>query len=266
VAGVTIPAEPQRIVSASATHTEVLYSLGAGDRIVAVDRFSNYPADAATKGTIDSFNINVEAVAGFDPDLVILAYDPGDVADGLAGLGIPTLLFPSAPATLEDAYAEWAAVGAAIGAGEEAEDLISGVKSDIDEIVAGVPRGGDRPTYYHELGEDLYTITSDTFVGSLYALVGMENVADAADGAGSGYPQMSAEYLLEADPDFIFLADTVCCGQTAETLSARPGWDALSAVQSGRVVELDDDVASRWGPRVVEFLESITSAVYAAAA
>jgi len=263
VAGVTIPARPERIVSASATHTEILYALGAGDRIAAVDLFSDHPQEAADKEKVDSFNVNVEALAAFDPDLVILAYDPGDVAAGLGRLGIPTLLFPTAPATLEEAFAEWEIVGEAIDAGEEAEALVSGVREEMDEIVSTVPEtGGDPLTYYHELGGDLFTVTSDTFAGHLYSLIGLENVADAAAGAVDGYVQLSPEYLLEADPDLVFLADTVCCGQSAETVAARPGWDTLSAVETGRVIELDDDVASRWGPRVVEFLETITGAAY----
>jgi iron complex transport system substrate-binding protein len=266
VLGVTIPARPVRIVSASATHTEILYALGAGDRIVAVDMFSNHPAAALGKEIIDAFNINVESVAAFDPDLVILSYDPGDVAAGLATLGIPTVLFPTAPTTLEDAYAEMMVVGAVIGADEEAAGLVQGIRDGIDEIVSNIEVGeGDAPTYYHELGPDLYSVTSSTFIGTLYALLGMQNIADPADDAGFGFPQLSMEYILTEDPDFIFLADTVCCGQTAETLVERPGWETLSAIRGGRVVELDDDLASRWGPRIVEFIETVAAAVYAPA-
>lgn len=265
VMGVTIPASPERIVSASATHTEILYALGAGERIVAVDLFSNYPAATADKDRIDSFNLNVEAVAAFDPDLVILSFDPGGAVDGLAALGIPALLFPTAPATLEGAYAEWAAVGAAVGADDEAAALVDEARADVDAALAGIPAGGAPPTYYHELGPELYSITSSTFIGSIYALAGMTNIADPADDAGFGYPQLSAEYLLEADPDFVFLADSVCCGQDAATVAERPGWDTLGAVRNGRVVALDDDVASRWGPRIVEFLETVVAAVYAPA-
>ena len=265
VLGTTIPSPPQRILSASATHTEILYALGAGDRIVAVDLFSDYPAAAAEKEQIDAFNLNVEAVAAFDPDLVILSFDPGDAVAGLEALGIPTLLFPTAPATLEDAYAEWAAVGAAVGADPEAAELISAAEAEIEAMLARIPNGGTSPTYYHELGEDLYSITSETFIGSIYALAGLQNVADPADDAGFGYPQLSAEYLLTADPDFIFLADTVCCGQSVATLAARPGWETLTAVATGRVVELDDSLASRWGPRITEFLELVVSSVYAPA-
>ena len=94
----------------------------------------------------------------------------------------------------------------------------------------------------------------------MYGLFGLANVADPADADGSawGYPQLSDEYLVDADPDVIFLADTLCCAQSAETVAARPGWDQLTAVQTGRVVELSDDIASRWGPRLVDFIAAIS--------
>jgi iron complex transport system substrate-binding protein len=153
------------------------------------------------------------------------------------------------------------AVGAATGHTVEAAGLVEGITGDVAAIVAAVP-DGDPVTYYHELDGSLFTVTSATFVGNLYSLLGMENVADPADEDGYGYPQLSAEYLLDVDPDVILLADTICCGESAATVAARPGWDRLSAVQGGRVVELDDDVASRWGPRVVEFLETVAASVY----
>jgi len=266
VLGVTIPAEPRRIVSASATHTEMIFALGEGDRIIAVDLFSDFPAETAGMEKIDAFNLNVEAVAAFDPDLVILSFDPGDAVAGLGELGIPTILFPSAPATLQDAYEEMRVVGAAIGADAAADGLVESIEDDVSNLLSRIPAvEGDPPTFYHELGEDLYSITSSTFIGTIYALTGMQNIADPADDAGFGYPQLSAEYILTADPDFIFLADTVCCGQSAATLAERPGWETLSAVQNGRVIELDDSIASRWGPRIVEFLRIVTTAVYAEA-
>ncbi|MCJ7725894.1 MAG: ABC transporter substrate-binding protein [Acidimicrobiia bacterium] len=266
VLGSIIPAEPQRIVSASATHTEMVYALGGGDRVIAVDLFSDYPAETAGLPQIDAFNLNIEAVAALDPDLVILSFDPGDAVEGLGRLGIPVLLFPTAPATLQDAYAEMLVVGAAIGADDEAARLVDSLEREVADLIDRIPMdGGTPPTYYHELGEDLYSITANTFIGSIYALVGLQNIADPADDAGFGYPQLSAEYILEADPDFIFLADTVCCGQSAATLAERPGWDTLGAVRNGRVIELDDSVSSRWGPRIVDFLRIVTTAVYAEA-
>jgi iron complex transport system substrate-binding protein len=104
-------------------------------------------------------------------------------------------------------------------------------------------------------------VTSATFIGQVYDLLGLVNIADAADQEGAGYIQLSEEYLIEADPDLIFLADTRCCSQSAATVAERPGWNTMQAVVTGAIVELDDDVASRWGPRIVDFLQAVGVAV-----
>ncbi|MFQ5947507.1 MAG: ABC transporter substrate-binding protein [Acidimicrobiia bacterium] len=261
VGGVTIPARPERIVSLSATHTEMLYAVGAGPEVVATDLFSNFPPDAEQTEKVDSFNLSVEAVAALEPDLVILAFDPGEVVAGLELLGIPALLFDAA-ATLEDAYIQMEEVGAASGHAAEAAQLVATLQREIDAIVSQIQRPVPAFTYYHELDQTLFTATSSTFIGELYGLLGMENVADPADEDGFGFPQLSAEFLIDADPDFVFLADTKCCGQTGETFAARPSFGVLSAVQNGRVIELDDDIASRWGPRVGQLLRMVAGAVY----
>ena len=262
VAGTLIPAAPQRIVSASASHTEILYALGAGERVVATDQFSNFPPEAGATPKLDAFNLGVESVAALGPDLVVLSYDPGDLRAGLAALGIPTLLF-APPLTLEDAYGQMRSLGAATGLEAEAETLVAAIGGEVERFVSAGPAGDGPLTYYYELDPTLYSLTSGTFVGGIFALLGMENIADPADGADTGYPQLSAEFILAADPDFIFLADTVCCGQSAETVAARPGWAGLQAVAGGRVVPLDDDVASRWGPRLVDLLAVVAGAVLA---
>jgi iron complex transport system substrate-binding protein len=257
------PAEgaPERIVSIAPVATEMLFAIGAGDQVVAVDSLSTYPEEAPVT-ELGAFEPNVEAIAGYEPDLVVLSFDPGDVVAGLEALDIETLLLPTA-VSLEETYAQIEQLGEVTGRTEQAAAEVERIRTALEELAASVPERDDALTYYHEVDDTLYTVTSQTFIGEIYALAGMENVADPADpdGAAGGYPQLSAEYLVDADPDLIFLADTVCCGQTAETVAARPGWDALSAVQAGRIIELDDDIASRWGPRVVDFLEAIVAAM-----
>ena len=254
---------PERIVSIAPVATEMLFAIGAGDQVVAVDSLSTYPAEAPVT-ELGAFEPNVEAIAAYEPDLVVLSFDPGDVVAGLEALDIETLLLPTA-ASLEDTYAQLEQLGEVTGRTEDAAAEVERIRAALEELAASVPERDDPLTYYHEVDDTLYTVTSQTFIGEIYALAGLENVADPADpdGAAGGYPQLSAEFLVDADPDLIFLADTVCCGQTAETVAARPGWDALSAVQAGRIIELDDDIASRWGPRVVDFLEAIVAAVTA---
>jgi len=256
---VTIEKRPERIVSLSSTATEILFAIEAGDQVEAVDDQSNYPTEAP-KSDLSGFQPNVEAIAARDPDLVIYHFDPGDLADSLEKLGIPAIMQPAA-VQLENTYQQITDLGRATGNREAAEDLVESMKKEIAEVLETVPKFDDPPTYYHELEQTYFTLTSKTFAGEIYSLLGLENIADAADTDGSGYPQLSAEYIIDADPDFIFLANTKCCAQSGETVAQRPGWGSMKAVTGDRVVELDDDIASRWGPRVVDFLKAAAEAV-----
>lgn len=257
---VIIDSRPERIVSLSPTATEMLFAIGAGEQVVAVDLFSYYPPEAPVTD-LSGFEPNVEAVVGFGPDLVVMSFDPGDVVAGLEAAGVTALVLPTA-ATLDDTYTQIEQLGAATGRIGDAAALVGRMQADIEELAASVPERDEPLTYYHELDDTLFSVTSQTFIGEIYALAGLQNIADAADPEGEafGFPQLSAEYLVSADPDLIFLADTKCCGQSAETLSQRPGFNQLTAVAEGRVIELDDDIASRWGPRIVDFFRTIVEA------
>lgn len=255
---VTIDTRPERIISLSPTTTEMLFAVGAGGQVVAVDDNSNYPPEAPTTD-LSGFEPNVEAVAEFDPDLVVLSNDVNDIVKSLEALDIPVILHPAAE-TLDDTYTQIEQIGAATGHVAEAAELVASVRSEIQELAASVPEFEESPTYYHELDQTFFSVTSDTFIGQIYSLAGLENVADKAKGGGP-YPQLSAEFIIDADPDVIFLADTKCCGVTAEKVAERPGWDRITAVKTGAVVELDDDIASRWGPRVVDFLRVVVAEV-----
>jgi iron complex transport system substrate-binding protein len=135
------------------------------------------------------------------------------------------------------------------------------MRDRIDRIVKAARETASRLSVYHELTPDLYSATSRTFVGQVYRALGLRNIADAADSTGSGYPQLSAEYVVAANPDVIVLADTVCCGQSPATVAQRPGWSRISAVRTGSIVRMDDSIASRWGPRLVNFFRALSSAL-----
>jgi iron complex transport system substrate-binding protein len=256
---VTIDERPERIVSLSATATEMLFAIGAGEKVVAVDDQSNYPPEAPTTD-LSGLEPNVEAIAKFRPDLVVISDEPGGLEKSLTALDIPVILAPAAQ-RLDDTYAQIEQLGDATGNAGEATEVVASMQSEIDELVESVPEFEKPPTYYHELDQSYFSVTSETFIGQAYSKAGLENIADEAKGAGSQYPQLSAEFIISADPDFIFLADTKCCGQSAETIARRPGWDQITAVRSGAVVELDDDIASRWGPRIVDFIRIVVEAV-----
>lgn len=257
----TTPGElPSRIVSLSPTATEMVFAIGAGDLVVAVDDMSNFPEEAlAVQTDLSGYTPNVEAIAAYEPDLVLVDGSMPDLQPQLEALGITVWAGPAA-VTFDDTYAEIEQLGAATGHVADAAALVAQMQSDIDAAVASVPALSQPPTYYHELDPTLYTVTSDTFIGDVYGLFGMRNIADATE-SDTTYPQLSPEFVISQSPDLIFLADSKCCDATPETVAAREGWDAISAVATGLVIPLDDDIASRWGPRVVDLVQSIAAAV-----
>ena len=254
---VTLPAQPSKIVSLSPTATEVLFAIGAGAQVTAVDDQSSFPTDAP-KTKLSGFQPNAEAVAGYSPDLVVLSNDANGVVASLTKLGVPTLVLPAA-ATLDEAYAQWQTLGAATGHADDADKLVTTTKETIAAAVASVPPAAKGQKVYHELDNTFYSATSKTFIGSIYALFGLTNIADGAKDASGGYPQLSAEYVVKQSPDLIVLADTKCCQQSAATLAKRPGFAAVPAVKNGHVVEADDDIVSRWGPRIGDFAKTVAA-------
>jgi len=250
-----------KIVSLSSTATEMLYAIGAGDQVVAVDQFSDFPAEALRKPhDLDGNQPSAEAIAKLEPDLVVLSYDANGIVAQLTSLNIPTWIGDAA-ATFDDVYAQIEQLGAATGHVADAAGVVAKMQADIAAAVAAVPAGTKGLTYYHELDDTYYSVTSHTFLGAVYSLFGLTNIADAGP-AGNDYPQLSSEFIVQQDPALIFLADTKCCGQSAQTVAARPGWGAITAVKDGAgVVAMNDDIASRWGPRIVDYIKAVSAAL-----
>jgi len=251
---------PKAIISLSPTHTEILFAIGAGDQIIAIDDQSNYPAEALEKQhDLSGFDPNVEAIAALKPDLVVIGNDFKGLAAQLEPLGIKTWVSP-APTSFDEVYAQIEQLGAVTGHVAESAGLVATMQTDIADAVAAAPRPATSASYYHELDPTLYTVSSNTFIGQVYSLFGLSNIADGVE-KGNDYPQLSAEYVVSANPQLIFLADAKAYDLTAESVSARPGWDQIAAVQNGQVIVIDDDIASRWGPRVVDFVQAVSAAL-----
>jgi len=246
---------PPRIVSLSPTVTEDLFAIGAGKQVVAVDNQSNYPKRAPLT-SLSGYDPNVEAIADYHPDLVLISYNPSNFASQLRKLGIK-VKFVAAADNLKQAYGEILGLGRLTGHERGASAVVRSMRRHLAAIVASVPKTRRHATVYHELDPTYYSATSQTFIGSVYKLFGFRDIADAAGGAGGGYPQLSGEYIVAKDPKIIVLADTRCCGQDYATVADRPGWSSISAVQHHRVVQANDDVASRWGPRIVQFARTV---------
>ena len=246
---------PHRIVSLSPTITEDLFAIGAGKQVIAVDEDSNYPR-RAPRTKLSGFTPNVEAIAKYHPDLVFISYDPGNFASQLRKLGIKVVDEPAVN-DIGHAYKEILGLGRLTGHVKGAKAVVNSMRTHLAAIVQTVPKSRRHLRVYHELDPTYYSATSKTFIGSIYKLFGFKDIADAADTTGGGYPQLSAEYIIAQNPQIIVLADTKCCQQTEATVAARPGWSTITAVRRGRVVGIDDDVASRWGPRIVQFARAV---------
>ena len=258
------PAAPAvRIISLSPTATESLFAIGAGQQVVAVDDQSSFPA-AAPRTKLSGLQSSAEAIVVHDPDLVIIQFDPGGLVKALGKVGVKVLVQPSAT-TLAQAYSQIAELGAVTGRQAQAARVVAAMKSGISTAVAGARSRIAGLTVYYELDSTYYSATSKTFIGQLLRLLGVRNVADAADAKGTGYPQLSAEYLVSTNPHAIVLADGKCCRQNAATVAARAGWQGIAAVQRKAVIVVDDDIASRWGPRTVALVRTLAERLAAVA-
>ena len=261
VGDLTLTTQPMRIISLSPTATEMLYAIGAGAQVVAVDDYSNFPAEAVALGTaLSGYEPNVEAIAGYTPDLVIVAYDAGGIVDQLKSLSIPVFM-AAAATSLEDVYSQIEQLGALTGNLENAVQLSGQMQTDIAAAVAEVQLPTTPITYFHELDNTLYSATSNTFIGQVYGLFGLKNIADGVID-GNDYPQLSAEVIVKANPDIIFISHS----ETPEVVAARDGWGRLKAVTNNQVIALPADIPSRWGPRIVEFVKVIRDAIALVAA
>lgn len=252
---VTLDKQPTRIVSLSPSATESLFAIGAGPQVVAADEYSTYPANAP-KTDLSGFEPNVEAISGYKPDLVVMSNDTGGTAAALEKLGVPVLLSP-APTTLDQGYDELAVLGQATGHADETAQVVRTMRDDIATALAKAPNKPVR--IYHELDSQYHSASSHSFLGSIYKEMGATNIADAADKDKTGYPQLTEEAVVKADPQLMVITDQV--DYTADDVKKRPGWADVAAVKNGNVVTVDADIASRWGPRLPQLVEKIADAM-----
>ncbi len=254
---------PTRIVSLSPTATEILYAIGAGKQVVAVDDDSNYPKSGLPTTRFNAFSPNVEQLIAMSPQLVVVSYNPSNLEAQLAAAGIP-VMEQDAPANYGGTLQQITYLGDATGHYAHSLRVAKADRADILKDIAKIPAHHRAASIYYELSPPpyIYAAASDTFVGQLLKSLGVTNIADPASNASNGgYPSLTDEYVISASPKLIFLADTICCKQSYATVAARPGWKLISAVKHHFVVRLNDDIASRWGPRVSILMDQLTAAV-----
>lgn len=254
----TLP-ELSRIVSLSPTATEMLFAIGAGGQVLAIDDQSNYPPEALKKPhDLSGFQPNVEAIAALKPDEVVIGDDSSGLSKQLDALGLKTWV-GAAATSFDSVYQQIEQLGAMTGHVAEAAALVLKMQTEIAATIKDVPKPAKPLTYYHELDNTYYSVTGNTFIGQVYALFGLQSIADTQE-VSSDYPQLSAEAIISANPDFIFLADGGF-GESPASVAARPGWGSLKAVTNGNVIVVDADISSRWGPRIVDYVKAIAAAI-----
>jgi iron complex transport system substrate-binding protein len=254
---VTLDAEPERIVALAPSYVEVLFEIGAGDKIVAADENTDYPPEAADIPKLSGFDPSVEAIVAEEPDLVLIQFDPGTLTDALTTNGIQVALLGS-PETLDGVYEQVQTIGDMSGQSEEATELVTEMKEAIADTVAEVPEGAEGPTVFHEVDNTLFSVGPGSFIHDIYVILLTENIAEST---GEAYPQLNNEAVINANPQVIILADEEF-GETTETVAARPGWSAISAVETGRIHGVDPDLISRPGPRLPETIAIIKDYLY----
>lgn len=253
---VTFEELPASIVALAPAFVEIFCELDACDRLVAVDENSDYPPEVAEIQKLSGFSPSVEGIAASEPALVVISFDPGGLQDALEQLGI-TVLFLDAPPSVAGVYDQIDILGDVVGNPEGADELVASMQARVEELTSQLPAGAG-PRIFHELDSTLYTAGPGSFIADLYVVLGAQNIASGAD---SPFAQMSAEAIIEADPEVIILADEGL-GESTESVAARPGWDAISAIVNGRVHGVNPDLVSRPGPRIVDALEELAALLY----
>jgi iron complex transport system substrate-binding protein len=255
---VMLNAIPQRIVSLAPSNTEILFAIGAEDQVVGRDQLSDFPEEASSVTDIGStFDaLNTELIVSLEPDLVLAAeINTPEQVKQLEDLGL-TVYYLKNPLTLEEMYGNLELIAQLTGHKEEAASLVESLKARVAAVDEKIAPISSRPNVFYELDATdpakPFTAGKGTFITQLIERAGGYNIASDLE----GYPQMSLEQVVAADPAFIILGDARY-GVSPESIAQRPGWENLSAVKSGQVLPFNDDLVSRPGPRLVDALEEL---------
>ncbi len=239
---------PKRIISLSPSITEILFEIGSGNQVIAVDNLSNYPNEAPISD-ISAYDPNVEAISLFNPDLVILSYDIKNLNTALKKIGIETIYLP-APLNFEDILDQIDYLGLKTGNEDKAKNLISKMKVRMKTLQK--LRENEKATkIYHEIDPNYYSPSKFSFIGDIYQKLNYKNVANKADISNLGYPKLSPELIISENPDLIILPGKD--KKYVEKVKSRPGWNYIKAVKNDDFLLTNSDIASRWGPRILNF-------------
>jgi iron complex transport system substrate-binding protein len=261
---VQLASAAQRVVSLAPSNTEILFALGAGDKVVGRDEFSDYPEEAKAIASVGGSmgEYSLEAIVALKPDLVLASeLNSPELVSSLEKLGL-TVYYLSNPKSFEDLYTNLEIVATLTG--REATKLTDSLKARVTAVDEKIAPLSYRPTVFYEIDatdpSKPYTAGVGTFIHLIINRAGGANFTELA-GITDPYPQVSLEQLVVMPPDFIILGDSMW-GTTPEVVAGRPGWDVLTAVMESRVFPFDDNLVSRPGPRLVDGLEALAKLLH----
>jgi len=255
---VTIDGTPQRIVSVAPTPTEILFAVGAGPQVVGVDDYSDYPAATANLTKVGSYTLNTEAIVALEPDLVVAGdLVPRSQLEQLASQGIPYVLF--ADRTLEDVFKTIRLAGVITGHVEEADQLATDLEARVEAVTAKTLADNvTTPRVYVEY-YPMWTYGPGSFGDDMIALAGGMNIAE---NASSEYPEITNEFIIAQDPEIIVYTTGVMSQTNDSSFAGRPGWENITAVETDHIYSIDDNLLSRYGPRIVDGFEQLAAIIH----
>ena len=255
---VTIEEEPERIVTVIPSATETVFAVGGGDKVVGVDEWSNYPEEVTEIEKIGDMNLNIEKIVELEPDLVIADLNNGDSVQALRDAGLKVVVLGAQ--NLEETYEDLRLTGEALGTEEEAEQVIEDMQTKINEIeeLTSDLSEDEKKTVWFEIDQELYTAAEGTFMDELLDIAGGKNIMEGEE----GWPQVSEEVVIEANPDVIITTYGYYMEDVEEQVMARDSWAGVTAVQNEAVLNSENDILSRPGPRLAEGLEQMVTILY----
>lgn len=249
----------ERIVSVSPSPTEILFAVGAGSQVVGVDDYSDFPAETANITKVGSYTLNLEVIISLDPDLIVCSdLVPRAQLDQLSTQqGIPYFIF--ATRTMEDVYKDIRLAGGLTGHTTEADELVTSLQTRVDAVTGKtLAPNVTKPRAYIEY-YPLWTYGPGSFGDDLIRLAGGENIAA---NASNEYPELTSEFIIAQDPEIIVYTIGPMTMTTEAEIAGRMGWDGISAIADDKIYSIDDNLLSRYGPRIVDGLEQLAEMIH----
>ncbi len=255
---VTLDGIPQRIVSVAPSPTEILFAVGAGPQVVGVDNMSDYPAEALDLPKVGDWNLNIEAIVSLKPDLIVSSdLVPRDQLNQLEAQGIPYFIF--AVRTMEDVMKDLKLAGSLTGHSDEAQALVASLEARVSAVTnKTLAANVTKPMTYIEY-YPLWTFGPGSYGDDVIRLAGGTNIAA---NASNEYPNLNSEFVIAQNPQVIIYTVGPWSTITASDYAERPGWSNIDAVAQGNIHSLDDNLISRYGPRVVDGLEELAEIIH----